>query len=176
MSVTSVDAKCDVWTWRTARARRSAREKARLLPVEAAADGGDEGDGQRARERRQEAPDVDDAVVRREPVAARRRREERRHGLRQVEGERAVREEVRVELERAEGELEDRVADRALVRVEEVVLVEIEAVQPDGERGRHHREQEPSRGRRTLSHCSGPDRLPERRAKWRARPDKLKMA
>ena len=141
MSVTSVDAKCEVWTWRTASARRSPAQEPRLLPVEAAAHSGDEKNGQRAGERRQEAAHVDDAVVRREPVAAGDLREERRQGLRQIEGQRAIREEVRVELERVEGELEDRVADGTLVRMEEVVLVEVQSDEAYAESEQGQKEQ-----------------------------------
>jgi hypothetical protein len=36
--------------------------------------------------------------------------------------------------------------------MEEMILVEVEADQPDDERGRRHREKEPQKGRRTLFH------------------------
>ena len=59
----------------------------------------------------------------------------------EVEGQRAVREEVRVELERMEGELEDRVADGALVRMEEMVLVEVQSDEADAEGEQGQKEQ-----------------------------------
>ena len=84
---------------------------------------------------------MDDAVVRANQSRPETLGEERRQGLRQIEGQRAVREEVRVELERLEGELEDRVADGALVRMEEVVLVEVQSDEADAESEQGQKEQ-----------------------------------
>jgi hypothetical protein len=52
---------------------------------------------------------------------------------------------VRVELERVKRKLENRVADRAFVRMKEVVLVEVEADQPNGESEQGEKEQESAR-------------------------------
>ena len=117
-------------------------EETRLRAVEAAAHGGEERDGQRAGEGRQKAADVDDAVVGREPVAARERPQERGEAPGQVERKGAIGEKVRVELKGSKRQLEDRVADCPLVRMEEMILVEIEADDPDGESEQGKKEQE----------------------------------
>ncbi len=109
------------------------REQPGLLAVPAPPEEREEEHREGPPEGRQEAPDVDHPVVGREPRAPRDRRERRGDGLRDVERERAVREEVRVELQRPERDLEDGVADRALVRVVEVPLVEVEADEPHRE-------------------------------------------
>ena len=106
---------------------------------------------------------MDDAVVGKEPVAARERREERADAPGHVERQGAVGEEVRVELEGTERELEDRVADRALVRVEEVILVEIEADHPEDEGGGEEAEEPRGEASDARSHGqAGGRRLPFR--------------
>src|ERR1019366_5192187 len=77
--------------------------------------------------------------------AAREHAKERRQAFGQVEGQRTVRKEMGIELQRVKRELEDRVADGAFVGMKEMALVEIEAKDTDGKRGRRHRGKEPPR-------------------------------
>src|SRR5262249_50613613 len=93
--------------------------------VEAAAEHDQEPDGGGSPQRREEAAGVEHTVVAPEPRLEDRQR--RRDQLRDVEGKRAVREEVGGELERVERDLERRVGDRALVRMEEMTLIEVDA-------------------------------------------------
>ena len=113
---------------------QESREEARFLAVPAPPEEREEEHGEGAPDGREKAPDVDHPVVGREPRTPRDGGEGRRHHLRDVERERAVREEVRVQRERPERDLEDRVADRALVRMVEVPLVEVEPHDPHGGR------------------------------------------
>ena len=107
-------------------------EEAGGLPVPPPPEERDENARERAPERGEEPPDVDDAVVGPEPRPLRDGRERGRRRARHVERERAVREEMRVQLERPEREVRDRLSDRALVRVEKVVLVEVQPHDADG--------------------------------------------
>ena len=82
--------------------------------------------------------------------------EEGRDGAREKERERPVGVELRVELERREGELLDGLDDPPLVRVEVVSLVPVQAEEADRERrGEEERESEAEAERSRLCHQIG---------------------
>jgi len=96
----------------------------------------------RAPERRERAADEDRGIVRGEPGVEVRKRGGNELG--HVQRERAIGKEVRVELERAQRELGDRLGDPALVGVEVMGLVEVQAEEADGEGEDHQGEEEPA--------------------------------
>ncbi len=120
-------------------AEKRPREDAHARPDEAPAQERDEEDRECAPRRRERPARVEDPVPAEEPGGD--VPEERADDPGDVERQRPVGEEVRVQLQGRERHLEDGLRDAALVGVEGVALVPVEPEQPDGERAEEEEDQ-----------------------------------
>ena len=102
-------------------------------------------------ERGERAPRQDDPVVAGEPRPD--FSERRGHDPGHIQGKRAIGEEVRIELERNEGDPFDRHRDGPFVRVEKVMLVPLEAEQAHQRRKQKKSRQRPSVASDSRWHC-----------------------